>query len=357
VSASIWETLGIDSSADRVAIRRAYAVRLKAIDVEADPQAFVVLRAAFEEARACAGRRLAPAGFPDAGQATDPVESEAPVIVEAPAFFADAAIPGQGSALDEDARALAVLLFGDRPRAEIHGEVGRLTRRILASPELDAIERRDAVEGWMADTITRAIPRSDAMLAPAVRYFNWVAVAKHWNCPPVVRMVLVRYRHPVVSFCDLNIHKPGSKYHRAYAALCADPPRGAALLWNVRLHHDIQLLLGEIDGRFPVLAADFDPAVLERWRATIERQQGRISRRKWRQGERFRHTMIMLKVVAVMIAVLFVYALVVPSKRGVAVGLFDSHRHSPPPPTFGRQSPSPFRGGFSLPHHPTSIPN
>jgi hypothetical protein len=67
--------------------------------------------------------------------------------------------------------------------------------------------------------------------------------------------------------------------------------------------------------------------------------------------------MIMLKVVAVMIAVLFVYALVVPSKRGVAVGLFDGHRHSPPPPTFGRQSPSPFRGGFSLPHHPTSIPN
>ncbi|WP_157216569.1 hypothetical protein [Flavisphingomonas formosensis] len=44
MDASIWQTLGIPATEDQTAIRRAYSARLKAIDVEADPEAFVFLR-------------------------------------------------------------------------------------------------------------------------------------------------------------------------------------------------------------------------------------------------------------------------------------------------------------------------
>lgn len=46
-----WDTLGIEPTEDRRAIRVAYARRLKEIDVDADPQAFIALREALESAQ------------------------------------------------------------------------------------------------------------------------------------------------------------------------------------------------------------------------------------------------------------------------------------------------------------------
>ncbi len=48
----LWQALGITRTADRDAIRRAYAARLKAIDIDGDPAAFMRLRSAFEAALA-----------------------------------------------------------------------------------------------------------------------------------------------------------------------------------------------------------------------------------------------------------------------------------------------------------------
>ncbi|MGT2513773.1 hypothetical protein ACVOMT_05515 [Sphingomonas panni] len=46
----IWATLDCDPTTDRAVIRRAYAARLKAMDVDADPDAFEALRDARDAA-------------------------------------------------------------------------------------------------------------------------------------------------------------------------------------------------------------------------------------------------------------------------------------------------------------------
>src|SRR6185503_8554752 len=54
---SAWTVLGIERTSDLAEIRRAYARRLKAIDVDADPQAFIKLREALQRASAEAARK------------------------------------------------------------------------------------------------------------------------------------------------------------------------------------------------------------------------------------------------------------------------------------------------------------
>ncbi|CAM3151209.1 hypothetical protein SAMN04488021_11669 [Paracoccus aminovorans] len=63
-----WDVLGVAPDASQAELRRAYAVRLKALDIERQPDDFGALRAAYECARQIARQQdPAPAGPPPAG--------------------------------------------------------------------------------------------------------------------------------------------------------------------------------------------------------------------------------------------------------------------------------------------------
>ena len=83
----MWDELGIAPCADRKAIRRAYAARLKKLDPDRDPDAFARLRDAFECALRDAGdddSRQSPDAPPPASadRDADPVEDDTQAAVE-----------------------------------------------------------------------------------------------------------------------------------------------------------------------------------------------------------------------------------------------------------------------------------
>ena len=85
----MWDELGIAPCADRKAIRRAYAARLKKLDPDRDPNGFARLRDAFEWALSRAGeddgRRSSEAPPTSADRDTDAVEDDLRTLTRAEA--------------------------------------------------------------------------------------------------------------------------------------------------------------------------------------------------------------------------------------------------------------------------------
>jgi hypothetical protein len=265
---SIWTTLGIAKTDDETAIRRAYSAKLKAIDEETDRDAFLQLRAAYEQAR----RQAVVVRHEVVGddRPEPEIRSETDIVDEQSGSAGLAVVPRPDNpsraTLEAEAGALERLLYGEGSREAIFPEVRAVTERMLAHPDLELIDRRSAVENWLAQTILRAVPRSNAMLDLAIVRFGWVESAQQWNCPPVVRAVLDRYRDAQIF--DRVVRTPGATYYTPYRAMLAAPD-ARRLRWRPGLVSDVETFLVAIDTRFPSLRTEFRVEDVAAWREYI----------------------------------------------------------------------------------------
>jgi len=110
-----WEELGIAPTADPAMVRQAYARRLKTLDIEGDPAAFMSLRQAFDDALAWSGEE-----HPPSESAPDYPDDERPESLDGDEPNGGVRIPSRVDVEAQD---------GPRPRpAEVHLPRGAGTR-------------------------------------------------------------------------------------------------------------------------------------------------------------------------------------------------------------------------------------
>lgn len=253
MSKATWATLGIAQTRDETAIRRAYAAKLKTIDVDADPVAFMALRDALAAARAYARR---------ASARREPVLADAVAVEDAPP--AAEALPEQPPVKPgwvEDVEAIQQLVYGSAPREAIFDEVGARTAHLLGGPEMETIDHAANVERWTAETILSGMPRTNAMLLPAIERFGWIERTRQWNCPPAIRHVVQRYAD-CRFIASLNPH---DERKLAFKMLC-----DGGKLPNARGAPGVERFLQLAQAHRPTLQSEFDPEAWRRWQDYLE---------------------------------------------------------------------------------------
>ena len=214
---SIWEVLGVEPTADRASIRRAYAQELRRTSPEDDPQGFLRLREAYELALAIeAGREggadlmVLDAPTPDTAQ-----PAREPHAVEEPPSPAPAR-----REIEQVADALIAILQSE-DEAGIEAAVP-LQQAFIDHPALEDLGERASAEAWLAHQLAIAIPRSDPLLQPAIDGFGWTDT--NYRAPSdVVAAVLQRNRERLREVSAISRYAvPGEPAHAAWRALRAE---------------------------------------------------------------------------------------------------------------------------------------
>lgn len=320
----VWRQLGIARTEDTGAIRRAYAARLKLLDLDRDAEDYARLRVARETAlRWAAGRQQARVASPEGALADTPV-AEGNVTERAAWPYAAPIVPGGDAdpALTVAATAPETdpyLTFG--PVLARHGELrevplptgdpfavpplpsgsggsgpliqpdrgrdvafynllfpgGEPSDEALAGTELAAAEGhfrailRQAQEGdlalsemtenWLADTLARAWPRSAPFVAEAAEAFAWREQAGLLGERPAVAFLNARLKG--MRFHE-RVLEPDHVLHKAWAELVR--PGRAGALHRLRVGRgDVEQLIAGVRKNFPELEHFWDPQRVSSW--------------------------------------------------------------------------------------------
>ncbi len=319
-----WRTLGLARTAEIGAIRRAYADRLRALDVDREVGAYSDLRTARDTAlhwarqqdRKDVGDPLADAETPPPEQTPAPSWAYAAPLLEKgpeaaagtpsltlggddtglflpptsaapsggeprsiPADLADPfAVPAlRGSpqppygalvqpAMARDA-ALHALLYpdgGEEGRPFDAGEEDRALghlRSVLRDADSGDISHHEAVEYWLADTLAGAWPRSAPLLAEAAAAFGWEREAGKLGERPAIGYLNARLK-------GLRFHervlKPSHPLHKAWLELSRPGHRN----WLDKIRGsqaDVTQLLDGVRKHFPELESHLDAERVVSW--------------------------------------------------------------------------------------------
>ncbi|MDQ4086981.1 MAG: hypothetical protein M3177_03045 [Pseudomonadota bacterium] len=278
MSQTVWATLAIEPTDDAAAIRRAYARKLKQIDVESDPAAFMALRDALEGGLAYAAfrrQRSAPQDVemppcePGAGEGLEQLPADD--------------TPDQEAGEDPDARfiALANLLFAPAGESEEEGYlipdaealIGAV-EVVIRHPDMENVDHSARVEVWLARILYEAIPRSDAVIPLVVDWFGWEKHSGKWDQPWLLEE-LVRRRH-AFRLID-EVADPGHPHHKAWRDLTSD--KESLGLTSISRGNEVSRLLETIRRDCPAAEGALNPLRVALWDERLSRSvEGRL---KW----------------------------------------------------------------------------
>ncbi len=263
-----WAVLGIDPTIDKAAIRRAYATKLKAMDVDADPDGFARLRAARDAALAGADAGMVLA---DEDRDEDDWIDSADWLEDIDVARANPEPPvpdtddGPSAAIDAHYRALVELLFADDapPTVPELDAIAHHGRALLDDPRLEQVDFAASAERWFADNLASAVPRSDPLLEPAAAAFGWIDRRDDYTLLPAAREVVERIG--ATRYVAL-LSDPSHRLHRAWHDLTHADGR------KLRGRGDVAEVLTTVRTRYPIAEHWMEPERVAQWdAAAVER--------------------------------------------------------------------------------------
>lgn len=280
---TIWTVLGIDETMDAVAIRRAYAKRLKQ-DRPADAHSFQMLRSAYEMAlrhayqKAQQQSQQMTADKAHADAAIQPRPETATEISSPQATTNVAAAQPAAQPVDESTNQPV------EQHDELNAQLGALghsfqqlyqslkagneqaARRhfddILSSAALERIDIEHRVEYELAQLLAATLPASDVLLDAVIKRFGWDNQKVNARVTPAMIAILNRRRD--VEF-RRTITYSGHPYRSAYDGLRT---RTLALFRWIKAHYHLfgrateHQLLQHVRREYPSLISDFDPQIV-----------------------------------------------------------------------------------------------
>lgn len=308
-----WQILGIAPTAEAAAIRRAYADKLRALDIDRDAAAYANLREARDWALRWAKEN--PDGPIDTGEeepqggdddlfgnddfvfwSADQGAGEGDwdeqritlpqgLSFQAPQLPASAEAPaGDTVRIEHDHdRKLHALLYpgGEAEEAALSEEELAEARRhldaILVEAEGGNLAAHDAIESWLAPTLAGSWPRCAPLLESAESCFQWSRQRGQLGERPAVAFLNDRLRG--MRF-EQKVLDPAHPLHKAWLELVKPGRAGVFKGWGVN-RRSVQQLLEGVRLNFPELEHRFDPQRVASWETPPSNSAGSSGPGSW----------------------------------------------------------------------------
>ncbi|PKQ00575.1 MAG: hypothetical protein CVT74_03320 [Alphaproteobacteria bacterium HGW-Alphaproteobacteria-13] len=220
-----WTVLDIAPTEDRKTIREAYSRRLKALDHEAETEAYMALRQARDAA--LSGQFLHPEGEEEDEQAGGEVEAEAPPpMADEPQDKPVFTVEYDESDDRRFQRVVDLFLGEDALAAADAEELDAHLDTLFADERMGDLGHYARIEAWLAQLLAERYPRGVALFPRVAEYFHWADRAHELGVHPAIPWLFNAYEaDSVVSQLDA----PGHAYHREWVELTSGKPKGP--LW------------------------------------------------------------------------------------------------------------------------------